>query len=214
MRQNLFALLLVAAVSVSGCATKKYVRQTVDPVQTKVNQVADQTNKQGADLAQTQQDVAKNTTAISAVDEKATRQLGQLRQVIVNLDDYKVVNQGAVLFGLNKSALTKDDKQQLDQVVSNVSSLKRYFIAVEGFTDQTGSASYNLELSKRRADAVVQYLVGEKNLDFNHIHTIGLGKQKLVDPGKGRDARAKNRRVQIEVYSADAATAGLGAGSQ
>src|ERR1039458_4888219 len=120
MRQNLFALVLAAAVLVSGCATKNYVRQTVDPVQTKVNQVADQTNKQGADLAQTQQDVAKNTTAISAVDEKATgadrragdalsrvaqvdqkadqeaRQTAQLRQVIVNLDAYKGVNPGAV----------------------------------------------------------------------------------------------------------------------
>jgi OOP family OmpA-OmpF porin len=238
MRQNLFVLLLVAAALVSGCATKNYVRQSVDPVQTKVNQVADQANKQGADLAQTQQDVAKNTRAISATDEKATaadrragdalskgnqvdqkadqnaRQLGQLRQTIVNLDDYKIVNQGAVLFGFNQSMLTKDGKQQLDQLISNISSLKRYFIAVEGYTDQTGDANYNLELSKRRADAVVQYLAGEKNVDFNRIHTIGLGEQKPVDTGKGRDVRAKNRRVEVKIYSADAATAALGAGSQ
>src|ERR1700674_1690674 len=199
MRKNLFALLLGAAVVVSGCATKNYVRQSVDPVQSKVNQVADQTNRQGTDLAQTQQDVAKNARAISATDETATgadrragdaltkanqvdqkadqntRQLGQLRQTIVNLDDYKIVNKGSVLFGFNQSTLTKDDKQQLDELISNASGLKRYFIAVEGYTDQTGDANYNLELSKRRADAVVQYLAGERSVDFNRIHTIGLG---------------------------------------
>jgi OOP family OmpA-OmpF porin len=227
MKKNPLILLLGAALLVTGCATKNYVRQNVTPVQEKVDQVADQTNKQGADLAQTKQEVDKNTTAIDAtheiatgadqragdalakanqVDQKADQNahdLGTLRQTVANLDDYKVVNQGTVLFGLNRATLTPDDKKQIDDLVSNVGSMKRYYIAVLGFTDTTGPASYNLELSKRRADAVVQYLAGEKDVDFNHIHTIGLGEQKPADPGKNRDARAKNRRVEVQVYSAD-----------
>ena len=59
-------------------------------------------------------------------------------------------------------------------------------------------------LSKRRADAVVQYLAGEKDVDFNRIHTIGLGEQKLVDTGATpRFPRARNRRVEVKIYSAD-----------
>jgi OOP family OmpA-OmpF porin len=231
MRQKLFIFALGAAVLVTGCATKKYVRQTVDPVNTKVGEVADQANKQGTDIAQSKQDIAKNTTAIQATDEKATgagrraddamakanqvdqkadqtnRDLGQLRNTIANLDDYKVVDQGTVLFALNRAVLTPDDKQQLDSLASKTSTMKRYFIAVEGYTDSTGSADYNVELSKRRAEAVVQYLAGEKDVDFNHIHTIGLGELKPADPGKTRDARAKNRRVEVKIYSADDALA-------
>jgi OOP family OmpA-OmpF porin len=231
MSKNLFIFVLGATVLVTGCATKKYVRQTVDPVNQKVGEVSDQANKQETEISATKQDVSKNTSAIQATDEKATgadrrageamnranevgqktdqntRDLGELRSTIANLDDYKVVNQGTILFGLNKATLTPDDKQQLDQLVSNTGSMKRYFIAVEGYTDSTGDANYNLELSKRRAEAVVQYLAGQKDVDFNHIHTIGLGEQKPVDPGKTRDARAKNRRVDVKVYSADAALA-------
>jgi outer membrane protein OmpA-like peptidoglycan-associated protein len=232
--KNLSMLMLCAAVLVTGCATKNYVRQTVTPVQTKVDQVADQENKTNTDLAQTKQDVSKNTSAISATDEKATgadrrageamakateadnkadqdnKEISSLRQTVMNLDDYKVVNQGSILFGFNKSTLSKDDKAQLDMLVGNISGLKRYFIAVEGYTDKTGDAAYNLALSRRRADAVVVYLAGEKDVDFNHIHTIGLGELKPADDGKGKDARAKNRRVEVKIYSADGAFSAQG----
>jgi OmpA-OmpF porin, OOP family len=230
MKPNALILLFGVIVLASGCATKNYVRNSVSPVQAQVDQVSDQTNKQGGEIAQTQQDVAKNTEAISATDEKATaadaragdalakanqvdqkadqnaRDLGQLRETIANLDDYKVTNQVTVLFGLNRADLTNEDKQQLDQIASSASGMKRYFIAVEGYTDQTGTADYNLELSKRRADSVVQYLAGQRDVDFNHIHTIGLGEQKPADTGKGRDARAHNRRVEVQMYSADTGT--------
>jgi outer membrane protein OmpA-like peptidoglycan-associated protein len=233
------------ATFVTGCATKGYVRNNVSPVQAKVDQVADQANKQGEQLQQTRQDVDKNTTAIAGVDEKATaadrragdalnragdalnrantvdqkatqntQQIASLRNTIINFDNYKVVRTATVLFPLNRATLKTEDKQQLDQLISQTSGLKRYFIAIEGYTDPTGDAAYNLELSKRRADAVVQYLAGERDVDFNRIHTIGLGEQKLVDEAKTRDARAKNRRVEVKVYSADdALTAGGTAGS-
>jgi len=203
-----------------------------------VDQVADQSNRQGTEITQTRQDVAKNTTAISAVDEKATtadrraqdamakanqadqkadqdsREITALRGVIANIDDYKVTGQATVLFPLNRATLSKDDKAQLDQLVSNTGSLKRYFIAVEGFTDSTGPADYNLELSRRRADAVVQYLAAERNVNFYQIRTIGLGEAQPADPGKSREARAKNRRVEVKIFSADAVTAGAAGGSR
>lgn len=227
-------VLTAMAMLVTGCATKGYVRNNVSPVQAKVDQVADQSNKQGEQLTQARQDIDKNATAISATDEKAsaadrragdainraqqadqkatqadqkatqnTQEVSALRNTVTNLDNYKVVQAATVLFPFDSANLKADDKQQLDQLISSANGLKRYFIAVEGYTDTTGDASYNLELSKRRAEAVVQYLAGEKDVDFNRIHTIGLGEQKLADPGKNKDARAKNRRVEVKIYSAD-----------
>jgi OOP family OmpA-OmpF porin len=228
--------MLGATALVSGCATKGYVRQNVTPVQDKLNQVSDQVNKQASDLQKTQQDVSKNTQAISATDEKLTatdrragdamnranqandqaqkddQEIGQLRGVIANIDDYKVSNQATVLFKFNSAELSKEDKQQLDQLVANTGSLKRYFIAVEGYTDTTGDANYNLQLSRRRADAVVVYLSAERKVPFYQIRTIGLGENNLVDAGKTREARAKNRRVEVKIYTADLGVASAASG--
>ena len=234
MTQKFLIAMMGASAFVSGCATKGYVRQNVTPVQEKLNQVSDQVNKVGTDLQKTQQDVSKNTQAISATDEKATaadrragdamnranqandqgqkddQEIAQLRGVIANLDDYKVSNQATVLFKFNSADLSKEDKEQLDQLASNTGSLKRYFVAVEGYTDTIGDANYNLQLSRRRADAVVVYLSAEKKVPFYQIRTIGLGENNLVDPGKTREARAKNRRVEVKIFSADNAVASAG----
>lgn len=226
MKHRLIILAVLAMVG-TGCATKGYVRNNVSPVQAKVDQVAEQSNKQGGQLTQARQDIDKNASAISATDEKAsaadrragdalnraqqadqkatqnTQEVSALRNTVTNLDNYKVVQAATVLFPFNSATLKKDDKQQLDQLISSANGLKRYFIAVEGYTDTTGDPNYNLELSKRRAEAVVQYLAGEKDVDFNRIHTIGLGEQKLADSAKTRVAQAKNRRVEVKIYSAD-----------
>jgi OOP family OmpA-OmpF porin len=196
-------------------------------VQAKVDQVAAQSNQQGEQIQAARHDIDTNTTAISAAGERATsadrratdavnranaveqkatqntQQIASLRNTIVNLDKYKVVETATVLFPFDRATLDAESKEQLDQLVNQSSRLKRYFIAVEGYTDPTGDASCNLELSKRRADAVVQYLAGERDVDFNRIHTIGLGEKKLVDPAQTREARAKNRRVEVKIYSAD-----------
>jgi outer membrane protein OmpA-like peptidoglycan-associated protein len=87
--------------------------------------------------------------------------------------------------------------------------MKRYFVAVQGFTDQVGSSDYNAALSRRRADAVVQYLVAQHEVPIYRVHMIGLGEQKPADEGKNRASRAKNRRVEVRIFSADSATATL-----
>jgi outer membrane protein OmpA-like peptidoglycan-associated protein len=236
MTQKFLVVMLGATALVSGCATKGYVRQNVTPVQDKLNQVSDQVNKQGGDIQKTQQDIAKNTQAISATDEKLSatdrrandamtranqandqaqkddQEIAQLRGVIANLDDYKVGKQATVLFKFNSAVLSNEDKQQLDQLAADTGSLKKYFIAVEGYTDTIGPANYNMELSRRRADAVVVYLSAEKKVPFYQIRTIGLGENNQVDEGKTAEARAKNRRVEVKIFSADAALASAGGG--
>jgi outer membrane protein OmpA-like peptidoglycan-associated protein len=213
-------LLLSGTALLSGCATKSYVRENVDPLQNKLNQVAQQVSQQGTELQQTKQDVEKNSTAISATDEKATaadsratdalngvkknqQEIIQLRKAVADIDDYKVVDQTTVLFQINSARLRDEDKQQLDHLVSNTNSLKRYFLAIAGYTDQMGSATYNLALSKRRADAVVLYLASQRNVPFYQMRTIGFGEEQLVDEGISPEARAMSRRVEVRIYCAD-----------
>jgi len=227
-------LVMAGALVGGGCATKKYVRQTVDPVSGKLDQVAQQSNKQGQTLDETRQTIQKDETELSATKERAMtadnragealnkageagtradaanqkaeqvgRDLGDLRSTVANLDDYKQVAQATVNFKFNGDKLASDAKTQLDQMVANQGQYKRYFIAVEGFTDTVGSADYNAALSRRRADAVVEYLVAEHNIPIYRIHMVGLGKMKPVDDARTKAARAKNRRVEVTLFSAD-----------
>jgi len=212
---------------VSGCATKSYVRNTLKPVEDKANQVADQVARQDVDLAQVKQDVANNTTNIQAVNEKVTaadaragnadtqataaaqkndqnaQEIARLKGMVSGLDNYKTASQATINFRPNAATLSSSDKQQLDQLVSNLASLKNYFVEIRGFTDNTGPAGYNLALSRRRADAALLYLVGQRDVASYRVGTVGLGEQSPADAGKTRQAKAKNRRVEIRVYSAD-----------
>ena len=211
---------LTGALVLSGCATKKYVAQTVDPVKAKVDQVADQTTKQGTTLGETRKQLETDERELSATTEKAnsadtratdalsradntTRMTNELRQTVANLDDYKVAAQTTVNFAFNSDKLSDEAKQELDKLVAEHGTYKRYFIAVEGFTDRTGPDDYNIELSRRRADRIVQYLLTQHNVPLYRIHLVGLGKAKPVDEGKTRAARAKNRRVEVTIFSAD-----------
>jgi outer membrane protein OmpA-like peptidoglycan-associated protein len=139
--------------------------------------------------------------------EKNTQELNSLRGVIANLDDYKLQTTVAVPFGFNRYELSADAKAELDRFATDIKSGKRFFIAVEGYTDSTGSRAYNEALSRRRADRVVEYLVAKHDIPIFRIHMIGLGQERPVDEAHNREARAKNRRVEVKVFNADQATA-------
>ncbi|HEX3880809.1 MAG TPA: OmpA family protein [Bryobacteraceae bacterium] len=151
------------------------------------------------------------TTAKTA-DQKSdqnTQGLNSLRGVISNIDDYKLQSTVTVPFTLNKYSLTKENKSDLDKLAQDVQADKRFIISVEGFTDKSGGSQYNEVLSKKRADAVVEYLVAKHDIPIYRIHMIGLGDEKPVDEAHNRAARAKNRRVEVKVFSADQVTAGI-----
>jgi len=72
-------------------------------------------------------------------------------------------------------------------------------------SDKIGTADYNLDLSRRRAQAVQTYLVAECNVPVYRIQIVGLGKDKLINEQKIRDDRSKNHRVEVTVFSAESA---------
>ena len=149
-------------------------------------------------------------TRANQVDQKVDQGLSSLRSVIANIDDYKLQNTTTVPFQFDRATLNQEAKENLDKLAGDISNGKRFFVAVEGYTDSTGAKAYNDVLSERRADAVVHYLVYKHNVPIYRIHMIGLGEEKPVDEAHNRAARAKNRRVEVKVFSADQALASTG----
>lgn len=230
MRWTSSIFFAVTGLLLAGCATKNYVAQHVDEVDSKVNRV-------DKSLQDTQKQLSDDETKLNATDERArgadsratdagsradaaSRKAdqvrsdlrGELNDRIANLDDYRSVGAVTVLFKFNSDKLEPEAQQQLEQVVSGqLGPLKRYFIAIEGFTDRIGTPEYNLELSRRRAQAVQAYLVSKQNVPVYRVQIVGMGKDKPVNEEKTREEMSKNRRVEVTLFSADGektATAG------
>jgi len=144
--------------------------------------------------------------AASALGQTNQAKIGDLTtgvtNAFLNLDNLKQASSESVLFGFNKAVLTTEAKAKLDQVIQQTSSLNRYVLELEGFTDKTGSREYNLALSQRRADAVLRYLVDHK-VPLRRIHMVGLGVDPIAAEGESTAAaRKEQRRVAVRVWVA------------
>jgi OmpA-OmpF porin, OOP family len=104
-----------------------------------------------------------------------------------------------VQFASNSAALTPDAKKTLDTLgeALNSADLKPCCFEIEGHTDNVGNSSYNLKLSKRRAQSVIDYLVEHAGQDEHRMLAAGFGPSKPLADNQTDQGRAKNRRVQV-----------------
>jgi outer membrane protein OmpA-like peptidoglycan-associated protein len=100
-------------------------------------------------------------------------------------------------FSYNSTEILPDSKPFLDEVgkMLNLPQYESKRLIIEGHTDATGSDSYNLALSKRRAQAVSKFLIQNYGISPRRLKASGLGEQS---PLAGRDPYDEvNRRVQF-----------------
>lgn len=103
-----------------------------------------------------------------------------------------------VLFKFDSGSLTPAASQVLDTIVARLQKRPYKKIRVEGHTDSLGTASYNLDLSGRRANSVMQYFI-RKGMDTAVISAQGKGELYPVATNKSDEGRRRNRRVEILV---------------
>jgi iron complex outermembrane recepter protein len=107
-----------------------------------------------------------------------------------------------VFFDFNKSDLTSQAVQIVDQAAKNAETTKVTQLTVTGHTDTVGSDAYNMRLSRRRAESVAAQL--EKDgIASSEIEIVAKGKRDLLVPTADGVKEPQNRRVQI-VYSGGA----------
>ena len=232
---------LSSLLALSGCATKKYVRQQVGALEPKITEVSTATKEnaeridavdrratqgiqsatQAAQTAQTAANTADQKatqagTAAQAADQRAgqaqqaastaqqgvqqaTTRITTIETRINNLDNYTVGQPETIVFKTNSSNLSTEAKTSLDNIAGQVSGQRAgYLVEIQGFTDTTGSESYNVNLSQRRAEAVLRYLVS-KNVPLHRISIVGLGEESPVADNKTRKGREQNRRAEVRI---------------
>jgi outer membrane protein OmpA-like peptidoglycan-associated protein len=99
-------------------------------------------------------------------------------------------------FAFDSAVIADEDKAKLDALAVRLQELKFVGGEAGGHTDSTGDDAYNLDLSKRRAQAVIDYL-GMRGVSSTRITAVGYGETMPIADNATAEGRAMNRRVVL-----------------
>jgi OmpA-OmpF porin, OOP family len=234
-RWSVLGIVILAGMMVlSGCASRKYVRNQVSTLEPAIQEASNGVKENAERIDAVDRRAQQGVTAAGAADAKATqaqqaaqaaataaqaaqRQADTANQAVQqagnrittietrlsNLNDnYTAAETQTVTFTVNSSTLSDQAKSTLDRVAMQVSGQRTgYMIELQGFTDNSGSENYNINLSQRRAESVLRYLVS-KNIPLFRVSIVGLGEENPVAPNNTRQGRDQNRRVEVKLLRA------------
>ena len=156
VRLAALSTVVIFTLLTAGCATKKYVAKVMSPLETRLGkneaktdengkqiQNVDQKATEGINAAQSKADEASQSASKAGeaaqnaqlTGQKGIDQANAVDQKVENADNFQTVKTAKVLFALNKSQLTDDDMQQLDQLADSLKGMKHYVVQVQGYTD-------------------------------------------------------------------------------
>ncbi len=111
----------------------------------------------------------------------------------------KGVKVNNINFDYDKFELKPQEKEELNQLGKFLQANPKAFVALQGFTDNKGTPEYNMDLSRRRAEAVADYLVKNFKLNSDQVAAVWYGEGNPVASNETAEGRGKNRRVEVAV---------------
>lgn len=104
-----------------------------------------------------------------------------------------------IFFDLDKDDLKLQSKPELSQLALFLKSNPNIHIEISGHTDNQGDDAHNADLSKRRAEAVKNYLIKIENINPERLQTAGYGASKPIATNETEEGRAHNRRTEFKI---------------
>jgi outer membrane protein OmpA-like peptidoglycan-associated protein len=206
---------------VNPFARKKYVQRQTAPIRDRVNELdeltasnsksikdTDARAQQGIQLASSKANEAdqhaidagnKAMTAQQTATQANTR-IGNVEQVVSNIDQYKASNQTEIRFRPGQAVLSKNAKTALDDLATPLKDQRGYIVEVQGFSSGKGQAA--IATSQRMADAVVRYLVENHDVPVYRIYVVGMGNAPVpsaADEQGTKTKRTSGGRVEISL---------------
>ncbi len=102
-----------------------------------------------------------------------------------------------ILFDTGSDRLKPESAPVIQSIARGLETNPNLRLLIEGHTDSVGNAAQNMDLSKRRAEAVKAVLVSQFNVDASRLSTAGLGSTKPIDSNDTPQGRSQNRRVEL-----------------
>lgn len=135
--------------------------------------------------------------------ERAAREAEELKRQIEMLEAEKterglVLTLGDVLFATGSAEIQGGTNENLQKLVNFLNQYPDRKVQIEGHTDNVGSASFNQNLSRQRAESVRRFLV-ERGIDSSRLSVSGYGFERPVASNETATGRQQNRRVEVVI---------------
>jgi len=178
------------------------LKSTVDPLEAELNDKLRQQQAEQERLAGQIAETQALTAQAQAAADKAQNTADLANNRINGLDDFDSLKTITVPFASGSATLGPKAKATIDEAAAWVKTqnTKGWVMAVVGYADSTGNSQRNIDLSERRANAVIYYIVSKYKMPLNRlVQPFGYGQLEPVAENKTKEGRAKNRRVEIRL---------------
>lgn len=189
--------------------TAQALKATLDPAEKELNEkLAQQQQEQERLAGQIEENRALTAQAQASAEaaaeaaRKAQSTADYANNRINGLDDFDSIKTITVYFNTGSATLGPKAKAEIDNAAAWVKTqnTKGWVMAVIGYADTTGNSQRNIDLSERRANAVIYYIVSKYKMPMNRlVQPFGYGQLEPVAENKTAAGRAKNRRVEIRL---------------
>jgi outer membrane protein OmpA-like peptidoglycan-associated protein len=178
------------------------LKSTVDPLEAEMREKLKQQQAEQERLANqiAETEAIAQSAKADAAKAQSTADLANNR--INGLDDFDPIKTITVQFATGSAKLTPKAKTEIDNAAAWVKTqdTKGWVMAVIGYADTTGSSQRNIDLSERRANAVIYYIISKYKMPLHRlVQPFGYGQLEPVAENKTAAGRAKNRRVEIRL---------------
>src|SRR4030095_12666802 len=182
--------------------TAQALKATLDPAEAELNEKLSPQQQEQERLAGQIQETQALAQSAKEDAAKAQQTADHANNRINGLDDFDPIKTITVYFKTNSSVLGPQAKQAIDEAAAWVKTqnTKGWVMAVIGYADTTGSSQRNIDLSERRANSVIYYIVSKYKMPLKRlVQPFGYGQLEPVAENKTKAGRAKNRRVEIRL---------------
>ncbi|MFI5114228.1 MAG: OmpA family protein [Terriglobales bacterium] len=200
-------------------ARKKYVQRQTQPIRDRVNELDELTSantkmikdvdtraQQGIQLASAKANEAdqhaieagNKAQAAQQTAQQANTRLNTVEQVVTNIDQYQATTQAEIRFKPGQTALSKNAKAALDDMITPLKNQRGYIIEVQGFSSGHGQTA--ISNSQKMAESVVRYLVLNHEIPVYRIYLVGMGNAPVqASTGESKPKRITGGRVEISL---------------
>ncbi|MBB1387688.1 OmpA family protein [Pseudoalteromonas sp. SG45-5] len=119
-------------------------------------------------------------------------------EVVREGDNLRLVMPSNITFATDQSYISSGFNDTLNAIANVMNKYEKTYLSVEGHTDSTGKGSYNMNLSRERAQSVKDYLVNQQIM-ATRVSTKGYGETRPIATNESVNGRAQNRRVEIQI---------------
>jgi OmpA-OmpF porin, OOP family len=167
----------------------------------KAAQAEEQANQQKIAAQQKQlQAQEQQTLADQEQIQKSQAEQAAMSKRFGELGDYDVKGTATVYFAVNSSAVNAKGKQDLQALATQAKQINAYMIQVAGYTDSSGNAAYNQQLSDKRAADVIAYLQQSCNIPlFRVLAPAAMGMSHAAATNETPQGMSENRRVVVKI---------------